>query len=173
MCTATPWRSRWRWLSAAGLLVAACGTAAPTAHQAYEPCNSGDTCSDGTTCFPANTLPVGQTTSGDYCSSQCSVSTDCPADPEGFDVVCVIASGTGLCYRVCTTNDTCAFGFTCVSPGGMQPYFVHRERRTRRALALLPGGLSRLEPPSGRHRQAHVDAAHPSNDAERRCGTTH
>ena len=79
--------------------------------QPYESCQAGDVCDQGTVCS-ATTLPVSAGFTGNLCTVQCNVDTDCPQDLSNFASICV----NGQCYTQCPDGGAnCPYGTGCVT----------------------------------------------------------
>ena len=102
-------------LAAVGPLTG-CSSSATAVDTEYENCVPGDACTGDTDCTATEfTSGVG---TGSMCTASCMVPTDCPADPNGASIDCVINAGetTGQCYIDCSADATvCEDGTQCAS----------------------------------------------------------
>jgi hypothetical protein len=87
---------------------------------AYEPCNAGDTCTNGTACTTAMYSLTGAP--GNLCSAGCTNALQCPPSAyfSSFAPTCIVSvsAGSGLCYDSCLTSGDCGGGTVCVQIAG-------------------------------------------------------
>jgi hypothetical protein len=90
------------------LALAAC--ASSPLDGAYEACNPGDACDQGTVCVET-TLPASAGFQGTFCTNGCNTSNDCLQDLSD-SVLCV----NSQCYFQCPANGgACPNGTACLS----------------------------------------------------------
>lgn len=104
-----------RALSAALLVLCACGTDAPP----YAGCTEGDDCGDGSDgCYSVMVdRSDGTEETGALCTRRCETDADCPDDG-----VCLAlagdSSGTQVCWATCDVALDCYAGLRCTGVDG-------------------------------------------------------
>ncbi len=98
-------------------------TATPTPvvlRNAYEPCNAGDACTNGTACSAAMYSLTGRP--GNLCTVTCTDGAQCPPSAyfSAFAPTCIVSAtaGLGLCYDSCLTSGDCGAGTVCAMVPG-------------------------------------------------------
>lgn len=106
--------------SMSGCVVDTVGPGVTVLRNAYEPCNAGDACSNGTTCTTAMYSLSGRP--GNLCSAACTDASQCPPSAyfSSFPPTCVVSvsAGVGLCYDSCLTSGDCGGGTVCAQVPG-------------------------------------------------------
>ncbi len=92
----------------------------PSARLAYERCNAGEACTNGTTCATAMYSLSGAP--GNLCTAGCTSAAQCPPSSyfAAYAPTCVVSAstGTGLCYDSCVSNADCGGGTVCAQVPG-------------------------------------------------------
>jgi hypothetical protein len=97
------------------VMAAGCGSSpstdntAPIIDNPYDTCYAGDTCAGGLTCA-GTTLPASSGYTGYFCTSGCSLDTDCLQVPTNYSASCV----NEQCYLTCPAgSSSCPYGQSC------------------------------------------------------------
>lgn len=92
-------------------------TTTPTL-SAYDRCTSASTCASGTTCRQSLLSTRTDGMSGNFCTTSCTLSSQCPAAGSASGL-CAIPQGqtTGQCFAPCGTADACPTNYTCGQVG--------------------------------------------------------
>jgi hypothetical protein len=98
------------WLTLS-LTLGGCVIVGTPVNQPYESCAAGEACSGGTVCT-GTTLPAAAGYTGAFCTTGCSVGSDCLMDLSNYQAECV----NGQCYITCPTGGlTCPYGTGCLT----------------------------------------------------------
>jgi hypothetical protein len=102
------------------IIAVGCGSSpsnntAPIIDNPYETCYAGDICAGGLTCA-VTTLPASSGLTGYFCTSGCSVDSDCVQVLSNYDAICV----DNQCYLSCPAgSSTCPYDQSCFNFGSI------------------------------------------------------